>query len=363
VISNIGSSGDDGVETHTRGGVGDQFFDVKGPDFSPGAKFQIGGRGRTATGESDIGTASLMGLPTGHVEITADYSPIGSSTLRVEVYDAGLLVGTTIVPGGGPVATVSPIPGGGPAELSGIGTGGDPNADTHYRGGLMLWFSAVRFTIIDTQQFDGDEVRLIPQNHTVEIEALTAVALTAANMLSFQIHDLHTGGAPTSETICPTDPNDFQRFAGGPPIGDASLLCLADDQRLRVPNLLPFTPLLPFVRLETWAHTTLPPGSVNQLQYIMDGGATAIVPGGQNPDTLRTSIRNYATNSFELVDQRPTSVAFDDEFVAHVQATNATDYVRPADGEVRIRVDAFDPGSALNANWELRVDLYLVVVN
>ena len=67
--------------------------------------------------------------------------------------------------------------------------------------------------------------------------------------------------------------------------------------------------------------------------------------------------------TFELVDVRPTAGPFVDEVITHTQTTDASDYVQAADGEVRVRVDAFDPGSVLNANWELRLDTYSVTVS
>ena len=110
------------------------------------------------------------------------------------------------------------------------------------------------------------------------------------------------------------------------------------------------------------AHATGVPANVTMLVYSIEGGVTALVPGGQNPDTMRTSIRNYNTGSFELVDVRATASAFADEVVTYTQATNASDYVQAGDGEVRVRVDAFNPGGVLNANWELRIDTYSVTV-
>ena len=89
---------------------------------------------------------------------------------------------------------------------------------------------------------------------------------------------------------------------------------------------------------------------------------SAGVPGGQNADTLRTSIRNYATGLFEAVDSRGTSGS-SDETITHTQTTNAPDYVQAGDGEVRVRQDVFNPGLVISPNWFLKVDQYEVRIS
>jgi hypothetical protein len=163
-----------------------------------------------------------------------------------------------------------------------------------------------------------------------------------------------------SETVCPDAPEDFLRQFGGPVSGDALKLCVADDDRLEVRQSARLSVLLPFIRLEYWAHTTIGDTTITSLDYRVEGHVSALVGGGQNPDTLRTFIRNYA-GGFEMIDQRGTSPNTD-EIITHTQTTNAPDYVNAADGEIRVRQDVFDPGNVFSPNWFLKVDLYEVVV-
>ena len=131
--------------------------------------------------------------------------------------------------------------------------------------------------------------------------------------------------------------------------------------RLDVLQSARLSPLLPFIRLEYWAHATTAGDAVASVGYAVEGHVSALVPGGQNASTLRTSVRNYETAAFELIDQRGT-VPGVDETIVHLQETNASDYVDPGDGEVRVRQDVFEPGAALSPNWFLRVDLFEVTV-
>jgi hypothetical protein len=168
-----------------------------------------------------------------------------------------------------------------------------------------------------------------------------------------------------TETICPDAPGAWTKrtFVGGITSGTALDTCDSDDVRLTQLNYIPVAAPLPYAEFDIWAHTSFAPGDVTSLQYIMEGGVNAIVPGGQNPETLRTSIRRYANGApYELVDARITDDPFQDEIVVHEQTENVADYILVGDNEIRIRVQAFKPGSVLNGAWELRIDLFNVVV-
>jgi probable HAF family extracellular repeat protein len=162
------------------------------------------------------------------------------------------------------------------------------------------------------------------------------------------------------ETICPDDPGDFLKSFGGPVTGDALDLCGSDDVRLEVRQLARLSPLLPFIRLEFWAHSTADT-PITSVDYTIEGHVSALVAGGQNPDTLRTSIMNYNTGLFEIIDERGTGASAD-ETINHVQTTNAPDYVNAGDGEVRVQQEVFSPGDVFSPNWFLKVDLYEVAV-
>jgi hypothetical protein len=162
------------------------------------------------------------------------------------------------------------------------------------------------------------------------------------------------------EIICPDGPNDYVASFGGPVTGSALDLCDTDDVRMEVRQSAQVAPTLPFIRLEYWAHSTLVDDTITSVEYMIECHVSALVAGGQNADTLRTFIRNYA-GGFEMIDQRGTS-SNTDETITHTQTTNAPDYVNAGDGEVRVRQDVFDPGNVFTPNWFLKVDLYEVTV-
>jgi hypothetical protein len=173
----------------------------------------------------------------------------------------------------------------------------------------------------------------------------------------------YTGG-PVVETLCPETADSFERVFGDVPVGDALATCESDDERLVVPNRFRVAPTLPFVRVEIWANSCLGSGGVTAIDYRVEAGVTALAPGGQAPDTMRTSIhRDREPAGFILIDERATADAFEDEVVTHRQEAEADKFIRASDGQVRVRVDAFDPGAVLNANWELRIDQYQVMLH
>jgi hypothetical protein len=175
-------------------------------------------------------------------------------------------------------------------------------------------------------------------------------------------------GMTVSETVCPDDPGNFlvNAFIGGSTSGDALDLCADDDNRLTQDNSLPLQVVFPFAQIEFWAHTSFVDGpcAVTSVVYNIQAGVTALVSGGQNPDTSRTSIRRYVNGGpFVLVDQRATVSAFEDESIVHAQVAEACDFIQAGDGEISAQCQAFDPGDALNASWQLRIDLHEVTVN
>jgi hypothetical protein len=223
-----------------------------------------------------------------------------------------------------------------------------------------------------TPQVGGQDLRLFLIDNGVDVGSTTYQFAQAVTPDGRTIVGSATDGGQqrafriilpeiTSETICPDAPDAFTSPFGGAVSGDALDLCASDDDRLEVLQTARISPLLPFIRLEFWAHTTLGDNPITSLEYRVEGHVSALVAGGQNPDTLRTSIRNYQTGFFELIDQRGT-VPGTDEVISHVQTSDASDYVNAGDGEVRVRQDVFDPGNVFSPNWFLKVDLYEVVV-
>lgn len=162
------------------------------------------------------------------------------------------------------------------------------------------------------------------------------------------------------EIICPDDPNDFLKAFGSTVTGDALDLCDSDDLRLQVLEIGQVSPLLPFIRLEFWAHSSFDT-NITAVEYMIECHVSAAVAGGQNSDTLRTYVRNYDTAMFELVDQRGTPPGTD-VVIEHLQVIDAENYVQSGDGEVRVRQDVFSPGDVFSPLWFLKVDLYEVAI-
>jgi hypothetical protein len=172
----------------------------------------------------------------------------------------------------------------------------------------------------------------------------------------FPLHSL------CSETVCPDEAGNFYCMIGGSITGDALDLCASDDVRLEVQQAARLSPFLPVIQLEYWAHSTFGNGAISSVEYVIEGHVSARVPGGQSPDTLRTSIMNYRTGLFEMVDQRATGPDVD-ETINHEQSINAPDYVETDSGEVCVRQDVFEPGRVISEDWSLEVDRYDVTVN
>jgi hypothetical protein len=170
---------------------------------------------------------------------------------------------------------------------------------------------------------------------------------------------------PSSEKICPSAADDWERngFIGGPVTGDALNLCASDGVYLQQTNSLPVSVIFPYAQLDVWANTSFPPAQVTSIDYSIEWALTAIVPGGQNSNAMRTFIRHYPGGPpYVNIDTR-AGLGFTDIVITHNQAANPAEYIQAADGEIRMRIQAFSPGNALNANWVARIDELSITVN
>jgi hypothetical protein len=179
---------------------------------------------------------------------------------------------------------------------------------------------------------------------------VVAVSASAATAL---------GAGPQIDSVCPNDKSSYTVSFGAYDRGEATQLCSSNDEHLVIKQKLQVAPTLPFIRVETWAHTTMI--NITELTYNFEGRVTAIVPGGQNTNTWRTYIFNYTAGNFGTpIDERASS-PFTDVAFTHTETTNAPDHV-DTDGEIRMMMDAFDPGIAVNAQWRLFIDQFSVDV-
>jgi hypothetical protein len=227
-----------------------------------------------------------------------------------------------------------------------------------FRDDGAVWTEEIKILASDGAEFDvfGTSVAL-----SDELAVLGASGDDDKGERSGSAYLCDLSGHACSETICPDDPDDFLKLFGGPVTGDALDLCSSDDVRLEVRQIAQIAPTFPFIRLEYWAHTTFTDEPLTSVEYVIEGHVSALVAGGQNANTLRTSIMNYDTGLYELVDARATAPG-SDEIITHEQTTNAPDYVDAGNGEVRVKQDVFDPGNVFTPNWFLKVDLYEVTV-
>jgi hypothetical protein len=185
-VSNIGSSGKDGVSIDL-----DDPLDPIGSSGEDGVRVAtepIGLRDdgdavfASATGTlgsgppgSPLGSAGCQNQG-GVVRASADYSPIGSPTGRVEVYAEGALVGSAVVPGGGFVATVVPGPLG-PPSIVGVGKVlPDPPC-------FVVDLDRLATIVPEggTLGFEGDQVRLLADAATATID-VEIIALSLSGL-------------------------------------------------------------------------------------------------------------------------------------------------------------------------------------
>ena len=106
VVSNIGSSGEDGVAVNfgPADGVEVHFLGALAGSF-----LQIAAAGEVnGLPDQDLGHVRMPTLPEGYVSIDPDFSPIGVDDYTIEVYLAGELVHTQVQ--AGPAATVPQLP-------------------------------------------------------------------------------------------------------------------------------------------------------------------------------------------------------------------------------------------------------------
>ena len=176
-ISNIGSSGEDGVSIDVGQAESfslnwaplDPFGDV--PDGAYEELRAIGSLGGNPN--QSLGTLRVTDIGSEY-EITADYSPIGSTSQRLEVYDQGKLM-TVIAGHTGPVARVPQWPdkcGKGVATIAGARI-------PCYRKG---WPFSVSIAIVGGPTVMGDELRVLAENTDEIFDYLQTFSVVASDI-------------------------------------------------------------------------------------------------------------------------------------------------------------------------------------
>lgn len=187
IVSNIGSSGQDGVSIAL--GCGNGFLLGLGslPTSAPSsaslrieAEGQLEGTAFQPVGTMIIGPCVIPGCPF-CVCITADYSAVGSMSQRLEVYNHGQLVaefdGHT-----GLAASVPAWPSGcgkGPAFINGVRT-------SCY---VPTWPDTIPIMIGGGPTVMGNELRVLAENPSSPYVSVRSVALTAKDIPSITLTD------------------------------------------------------------------------------------------------------------------------------------------------------------------------------
>lgn len=182
VVSNIGSSGEDGVsidlgETASFNMSFEQIPEPNASGLLP--SFQVGASGTVGgTPDQDLGFIEMQATPDGFYDMMTDYSASGTTTKRIEIYDNGNLI---YVNEGYPndfIATVPTLP-------TGCAKGLPP-------GGLYCYILPFPFGtpfLIGTNVVIGDEIRVQAENTTAPIDFISEFHFTGANLNEVVIND------------------------------------------------------------------------------------------------------------------------------------------------------------------------------
>ncbi|MCH8149259.1 MAG: hypothetical protein IH987_14960 [Planctomycetes bacterium] len=194
-ISNIGSSGEDGVSIDLGESEYGTAFHVSLDPVglsTPGTAFDVAATG-TFSGIPDtfLGIAGFANTG-GAVQASANLSAIGSSNIRIEVFNGGNFVGSAVVPGGGVVGELIDAGFGAP-QITGCGKLPPDPPCYIFEFDRPGNFTPLGGTAADASNgggsFEGDEIRLLADNATGAIDSLSGFDITGTNLGSLTITD------------------------------------------------------------------------------------------------------------------------------------------------------------------------------
>ena len=214
VVSNIGSSGLDGVSIDLGDPQGSNLVKFADPlplPPDPNFNFNLQARGRVLgiPGELPLGGVQIQGSPTGNPVLIGDFAPIEAQATFVQVYGGGRLVGSAILPPGGQLGTLSPIdPIFGMPELCGCGkfAPGFP-----YPLPCFFWeFDRLgAFHFPNTGPLIGDKIALFAGGSPLQVDRITDLDLSGANLAGGQLTISNIGSSGEdgvrSEPLPPAD--------------------------------------------------------------------------------------------------------------------------------------------------------------
>jgi hypothetical protein len=193
LVSNIGSSGLDGiaVHPHTLGatGFGASLSNV---DLSPdnaGVYFQANGSTGVVPASEAGAVSQIVGgvgfsNVGGAIQVVADFTYIGDPNVYIEVYQNGSITGGATIASGGLVAIGTDAGSGMPSVISVSMNASDPPGFT------VTLDRNTRFTLVNSTILIGDEIRLIAQNATQTVEELTSFEITGTYLGYMAITDI-----------------------------------------------------------------------------------------------------------------------------------------------------------------------------
>lgn len=185
LVDNLGSGGDDGVRVHLDSvEKAVAFFDgIALPNDGNG--FVAKATGTTSSSESScLGNGGCKNNG-GTVQASAGFSCIGSSTVKIVVWDGDTLVGSDVVSGGGTVARVDPGPNGAPQIVA----CGNRVSGSNPPGFLIELDVLAEITTSSGDTFVGDRVGLLAADPDVSVDAIDELDLFGTELGSFTIVD------------------------------------------------------------------------------------------------------------------------------------------------------------------------------
>lgn len=213
IVSNIGSSGQDGVAIHGDDDDCDGEADdadameasVAPISLPPGGSLVVHGHGTgggfPASGPSFDATLSVSSGGALTDDIAADFSNLGSTSYAVQVYTAGVLGHSQGGLTGPPTAHV---PAGSP--MSKYGEIKALIAGTTSIASRVRWSKPVPITLSTGDEVIGDELRFIPENPASPVTGVRSTTITGTNLTGNQFVILDQEVVPID--LCPFDTDD-----------------------------------------------------------------------------------------------------------------------------------------------------------
>lgn len=174
----LGSSGKDGVEVKflvATPGVGIEWEPID-PGAPDGAYLEFGATGETG-GLSNVPLGTMRITDAGsEYELVADYSPVGSMTELIRVFNDGVMVGE--FPGqSGVVATVPSWPGGCTKRIIGVGPWQTSCFAPNWPGDIPITIPGARGPVV----LMGDEIAVLAEAPSGSLDAINSFSFAGAD--------------------------------------------------------------------------------------------------------------------------------------------------------------------------------------